>query len=141
MKDDGLLPGSLENPVEIYVMPMGEIAKPLAIEAVTALRLSGYRTDFCFEDVKLGNMFKRAERKGARFAVIIGENEVNNGKVIVKNLKTQEQLEFPIETLREDIDNLFYESEHECCCGDDCDCDCEEEGHECHCHCHDKKEN
>jgi hypothetical protein len=92
-------------------------------------------------------MFKRAEKKNTKFAVIIGENEVNNGKVVVKNLKTQEQLEFPIETLREDIEDLFYEHEHECCCGDDCDCDCdddcdcESEGHHCHCHCHDKKEN
>ena len=53
-------------------MPLGAEAKTMAQQVASELRLSGYRTDICFEDVKRGNMFKRAERKGARFAVIIG---------------------------------------------------------------------
>ena len=63
LRDDNLFKGRLDNPIEIYVMPMGEIAKPLAMQVAAELRVSGYRTDMCFEDVKLGNMFKRAERK------------------------------------------------------------------------------
>ena len=145
LKDDGLLPKEIYNSLDFYVMPMGMKYQATGIAVANTIRVIGHSVDMCFDDVKLGSMFKRAEKKNTKFAVIIGENEVNNGKVIVKNLKTQEQLEFPIETLREDIDNLFYESEHECCCGDDCDCDddcdCENEGHHCHCHCHDKKEN
>ena len=118
LKDDGLLNKCLENPVEIYVMPMGEVAKPLAMQVASALRISGYRTDFCFEDVKLGNMFKRAERKGAKFAIIIGENEVNNQEVIIKNLQTTEQKTIPYEKLVEKISEEMGDE----CCGGECQC-------------------
>ena len=118
LKDDGLLENRLDNPTEIYVMPMGEIAKPLAMQVASELRVSGYRTDMCFEDVKLGNMFKRAERKGARFAIIIGENEVNNQEVVVKNMATQEQSNCPIEKLV----GFISEQMGDCCCGDECQC-------------------
>ena len=118
LKDDNLLPPSLNSAIEIYIMPMGEVAKPLAMQVATELRISGYRTDMCFEDVKLGNMFKRAERKGAGFAVIIGENEVNNQEVIIKNMASQEQISCPVERLTCKISELMGEE----CCDGECQC-------------------
>ena len=118
LRDDNLLKGRLDNPVEIYVMPMGEIAKSLAMQVATELRVSGYRTDMCFEDVKLGNMFKRAERKGASFAIIIGENEVNNQEVIIKNMASQEQISCPIEKLTCKVSELMGDE----CCDGECQC-------------------
>ena len=116
--DDGLLADSLENPIEMYIMPMGEVARPLALQVATELRMSGYRVDMCFEDVKLGNMFKRAERKGANFAIIIGENEVHNEEVIIKNMASQEQVSCPISKLIEKISEEMGDS----CCGGECQC-------------------
>ena len=118
LRDDNLLAGKLDNPIEIYVMPMGEKCKSLAMQVATELRVSGYRTDMCFEDVKLGNMFKRAERKGASYAVIIGENEVNNQEVIIKNMATQEQVTCPLEKLIEKISEIMGDT----CCGGECQC-------------------
>ena len=118
LKDDDLLPPSLNSSIEIYIMPMGEVAKPLAMQVATDLRMSAYRTDMCFEDVKLGNMFKRAERKGASFAIIIGENEVNNQEVIIKNMATQEQINCPVEKLTCKISELMGDE----CCDGDCQC-------------------
>lgn len=121
LKDDGLLPDGLDNPIEIYVMPLGEASKSLAMQAASALRLAGYRVDFCFEDVKLGNMFKRAERKGAQFAIIIGENEVNNNKVIIKNLTSTEQITVPFSDL---VKSICHNMGDECCDGE---CQCHKE--------------
>ena len=118
LRDDDLLPDGLNNPIEIYVIPMGEVAKPLAMQTAAALRISGYRVDMCFEEAKLGNMFKRAERKGARFAVIIGENEVNNQEVIIKNLATTEQKSVPVSELIEKISQEMGDE----CCGGNCQC-------------------
>ena len=118
LKDDNLLPPGLENPVEIYVMPMGDTAKPLAMQVATELRISGYRTDMCYEDVKLGNMFKRAERKGARFAIIIGEDEVNSEQVVIKNLATSEQINCPVEKLIVKVSELMGDE----CCDGQCKC-------------------
>ena len=118
LRDDELLPEGLNNPVEMYVMPMGEVAKTLAMQTAAALRISGYRVDMCFEEAKLGNMFKRAERKGAQFAIIIGENEVNNQEVIIKNLATTEQKSVPVNKLIETINKEMGEE----CCGEQCQC-------------------
>ena len=118
LRDDDLLPDGLDNPIEIYVMPMGEVAKPLAMQTAAALRISGYRVDMCFEEAKLGNMFKRAERKGAKFAVIIGENEVNNQEVIIKNLATTTQNSVPVSELIEKISQEMGDE----CCGGECQC-------------------
>ena len=118
LKDDELLPDGLDNPIEMYVMPMGDVAKTLAMQTAAALRISGYRVDMCFEEAKLGNMFKRAERKGAQFAIIIGENEVNNQEVIIKNLATTEQKSVPVNKLIETINKEMGEE----CCGEQCQC-------------------
>ena len=118
LRDDDLLPDGLDNPIEIYVMPMGEVAEPLAMQTAAALRISGYRVDMCFEEAKLGNMFKRAERKGAQFAVIIGENEVNNQEVIIKNLATTVQNSVPVSELIEKISQEMGDE----CCGGECQC-------------------
>ena len=118
LKDDNLLPKGLDNPIEIYVMPIGDKAKALAMSVSANLRLSGYRVDMCYEDVKLGNMFKRAERKGAQFAVIIGEDEVNKEEVVIKNLKTTEQKSYPLDKLVEVISSEMGDE----CCGDNCSC-------------------
>ena len=118
LKDDGLLPEGLDNPIEIYVMPLGEEAKVLAMQTAAALRIAGYRVDMCFEEAKLGNMFKRAERKGAKFAIIIGEDEVKKEEVVIKNLVTTEQTSVPVKKLIETIDKEMGEE----CCGEGCQC-------------------
>ena len=118
LRDDELLPDGLDNPIEIYVMPMGDVAKVLAMQTAAALRISGYRTDLCFEEAKLGNMFKRAERKGAKLAIIIGENEVNNQEVIIKNLATTQQTTVAVGDLIEEISQQMGEE----CCGEGCQC-------------------
>ena len=107
LQDDNLLPDGLDNPVELYVMPLGSEAKELALQTAIALRIAGYRVDYCFDDVKLGNMFKRAERKGAQFAVIIGENEVAKQEAIVKNLATSEQISCPLDQLIAKVEELI----------------------------------
>ena len=103
LKDDDLFPDNINSNIEIYVMPLGEAARTMSQQVASELRLSGYRTDICFEDVKLGNMFKRAERKGAKFAIIIGEDEVNKQQVVIKNLETTEQKSCELDKLIETI--------------------------------------
>ena len=88
LSDDGLLEDS-NMKLDAYVMPIGLESQKYALLIADEMRLLGYRVDMCFDDVKLGNMFKRAEKKKAKFAVIIGENEVLNHKVIIKNMFSQ----------------------------------------------------
>lgn len=111
LKDDGLL-NDTKSTLDAYVMPLGDEAILVAEEIAVLLRNSGgYRTDICFDKTKLGNMFKRATAKNAKYAVIIGEEEMNNDSVIVKNLATQEQIKVKVDDLIEKFDELFSKEE------------------------------
>ena len=116
--DDGILKAKVPN-IDIYIMPLGDMARPIALKIASELRLNGFVTDMCFDEVKLGNMIKRATKKGASFAIIIGENEINENKVVVKDL---------INNVQEDVNNTniinyflsLYHQRHSCSCGGEC---------------------
>ena len=126
ISDDNLAPEGLDPYVDIYVMPMGAQNQIEALILADKARLLGYNVDMCFDDIKLGNMFKRAERKGAKFAVIIGDNEVKENKVIIKDLENKEQYEIAKDSYEDKIVELLDKKEccheRECCEGDECCC-------------------
>lgn len=142
LKDDNLLP-DLSNELMLYIMPLGEEAMPYAESVACYLRSCGYSADMCFDQTKLGNMFKRATNKNAKFALIIGEDEMKTQTAVIKDLSTQEQETLSIDKIVEKLDNLPHEHcgcgcehdhEHSCCdcgcehghcsCGCDCECEC-----------------
>lgn len=130
MKDDGLIKDEVE-PLDVYVMPLGEEVSYYCLTLANELRLNGFATDMCFDNVKLGNMFKRATKKNARFAIIVGENEIKNNKVVVKNLSLQTQEEVETSKVSDylynqlNADDILDEGPTckcggECCEGDEC---------------------
>ena len=125
--DDGLLEHD-GLPLDAYVMPIGASSQKVAISLANELRLRGFRVDMCFDEVKLANMFKRAERKNAKLAVIVGEEEIENNKVIIKNMKTQEQITVSGDDFADKCEDLLIvehccckEKKKECCEGEECE--------------------
>ena len=111
LKDDGLL-NDTKSTLDVYVMPLGDESVLVAEEIAVLLRNSGgYRVDMCFDKTKLGNMFKRATNKNAKYALIIGEEEIKNDSVIIKNLTTQEQMNVKVDELIDKFDELFSKEE------------------------------
>ncbi|MFV0395898.1 MAG: histidine--tRNA ligase [Coprobacillaceae bacterium] len=96
-----------EDLLDIYVMSMGEDAKQLALQIVTMLRANGYSTDMDYQNRSLKAQFKTVDRSKAHFAMIIGEQEVEEEVVNIKctHSKTQDRVAL------EDI--LTYLEEHE----------------------------
>ena len=122
LSDDGLLP-DLDEGLDFYVMPLEESVQEYAQAVAFTLRSNGYVVDYCFDQVKMGNMFKRASNKKAKYAVIIGGNEMSNNTVIVKDLAKQEQVVYGIDELIEKMDAIFdrldeceCDNSEECCC-------------------------
>ena len=123
LKDDELLP-ELDEGLDFYIMPLEEKVQEYAQAVAFALRSNGYVVDYCFDQVKMGNMFKRAANKKAKYAVIIGGNEMDSNSVIVKDLAKQEQVVYAVDELIEKVDAIFdrldeceCENGGECCCG------------------------
>lgn len=106
LKDDGILnEEKVDSKVMFYVMPMGEENKNYAYRIAKKLRNLQFSTEICLDKAKLPAMFKKAERRNCAFAIIIGENEVKERKLVIKNLASQKQTEIK----EEDIINKIYD--------------------------------
>ena len=85
-----------ERPVAL--VPMGEAAERAAVQLARQLRDAGVPVDLAYR----GNMkrrFQRANKIGARAAVILGDAELARGVAAVKDLDSGEQREIAIEAL------------------------------------------
>ncbi|MCR5184962.1 MAG: histidine--tRNA ligase [Bacilli bacterium] len=119
LKDDNILnEEKIDDRVDFYVMPIGEENLNYAYEIARKIRHLDFSVDICLEKAKVPAMFKRAEKKNVRFAIIIGENEVKERKIIIKNLASQQQIELSEDKIFSDIYDIYDQ-----CFS--CDGDCE----------------
>jgi histidyl-tRNA synthetase len=78
------------SPAAVAVVPIGDAAEHVALDVVQALRRAGVRAEMAYRG-NLRRRMERANRIGARAAVIIGEDDIAHGVAQVKDLKTGEQ--------------------------------------------------
>ena len=72
---------------DIYIAPMGDAAKVVAAGLAQSLRIKGIAADSDIVGRSLKAQMKYADKKGAQFALVIGDNEIENGKAVLKNLR------------------------------------------------------
>lgn len=111
MNDDNLF-DSLEEGLDIYIMPLGEKATNESNKIANFLRLNGYSCDICLESKNFGQMFKKAQRRNAKYALIIGDNELESKNVVVKDLALEKQETVANDDLLEYLDEKFDVDEH-----------------------------
>lgn len=134
MEEEGLFEG-LEGGLDLYVMPIGENMMEEAAHLAEECRMYGYKTEMPMKAGKLGSLFKKAEKRGAKFALILGEEEWNEGKINIKDLLHETQKTIALEDLEMELEEaLSPEEEHHHC---HCEC-CEDDECECHEHHHDE---
>jgi histidyl-tRNA synthetase len=80
---------------QVFGVPLGEGAHRDILILITQLRRAGFRADMAFGDRGLKGAMKAADRSGADYAVIIGDQEKHNASVRIKDLKNGEQLDVP----------------------------------------------
>ena len=90
---------------KVYVMFLGREAWPKAIEIAHSLRQNGIACEIDFEEKSFKAQFRRADKLGCTHAVILGENEVKEGKVQVKDMAKKTQMEIPFNTLVDHLKN------------------------------------
>lgn len=79
--------------VDYYIVSLGDEARDASVTLLQKLREKGYSAERDYMNRKWKAQFKAAERAGAKYAIILGEDEVANGMVTWKNLETGEQVE------------------------------------------------
>lgn len=97
------LAGASSTSVDAYVTVMDDEGVTSALRLATSLRAAGINTDVASEAGRLGKQLKYADRIGARYAIIAGEDERSRGAVTVKDLLVGDQFESATAELAESL--------------------------------------
>jgi len=91
---------------DVYIAWMGERAYAAAVHAAKDLRKAGFSVELPPLEQKFGKALGQADKLGARYALILGDNEVSEGLWTLKTLATGEQQKFPEPALLEYLRKL-----------------------------------
>jgi len=71
---------------DLFIATMGSSERNFAFHLMTALLQSGIRVEMDYEGKSLKSQMRRADKLGARYSVVIGENEVTSKRGTVKRM-------------------------------------------------------
>lgn len=94
---------------DLYIAPMGEKAALKASSLCNELRLCGIaaETDICSRGLKA--QMKFADKIGALFTAVLGDNELESGKINIKNMSDGSIKEISLDALPDEIIKLQSE--------------------------------
>ena len=93
-----------KNPrADAFLVWIGVEAKKRVISLATELRNEGYSIVIDTLNRPVKNQMKYADRIGAKHSIVIGDDEMKTGKVVVKNMSTGEKTEVEISEIGEVI--------------------------------------
>ena len=91
LEEQGYLNDSLNTaPADALILPMTDDLSP-AIELATQLRQAGIRTQLYTEPKKFKQKMSYADKLGVPYILLLGEDEITQGKASLKNMATGEQ--------------------------------------------------
>ncbi|MER0090225.1 histidine--tRNA ligase [Corynebacterium rhinophilum] len=99
LEAEGITLEGSDSRVDVYGIALGTAAKRRMTGIINDLRKAGIAADMSFGDRGLKGAMKGADRAGARFALVLGDQELENGTVAVKDLAAHEQRDVELSQL------------------------------------------
>ena len=93
---EGLAPWSAAR-CEVFGVPLGDAARRRLVALAGALRRAGVRVDLAYGGRGLKGAMKAADRSGARYTLVLGERDLAEGAVGVKDMVSGEQRAVPLD--------------------------------------------
>lgn len=96
-----------EPKCDLYIATMGNAAELKATEISSSLRFDGFevQTDICSRGLKA--QMKFADKIGAKFSMVLGDNELQNNKVVIKNMATGDTSETALDNISDKLSSLI----------------------------------
>ncbi len=104
LKNETIEDSPVKKP-DLYVIPLGEDARGVCFSMVQRLRKKGLYTEMGYELKSLKSQMKRADKFGASYVLIVGEDELQKGVAILRNMSTKKQSELVLNG----IENVLLE--------------------------------
>jgi len=96
MEELGMIEG-VQTPAPVFLPFFESTRRNDYLRLAAVLRAAGWGVEFYPEPKKLAQQLKYADRRGHRVALVLGEDEFQSGRCRIKNLKSGEQVEVPLQ--------------------------------------------
>lgn len=83
--------------IDCFIVALGEKARDYSVRLLHQMRLAGFSAEKDYLNRKIKAQFKAADRLNAKYAAIIGDDELEANKITVKKMDTGEQTEVPLD--------------------------------------------
>jgi histidyl-tRNA synthetase len=105
------LPPKDENffKTDIFIAALGIQAQKSAFTLTNELRRAGISAEVDYSDKSLKSQLKRADKLNSSFALIFGEKELHDKKALMRNMRTKEQQNIPLDDLLKSIMKIIKE--------------------------------
>ncbi|KYC44602.1 MAG: Histidine--tRNA ligase [Candidatus Methanofastidiosum methylothiophilum] len=82
--------------IDLFIATIGNVEKEVS-KILTSLRNSGYKVDFDIMNRNLSNQIKFANKLGAKSLLIVGERDLKEGNITLRDLKTGNEAKITLE--------------------------------------------
>lgn len=106
LESHSLLPDLTKPSHDLMIAYFDEESEATALKLASTLRTEGVKVDLSLGVMRFKKVFKTAEQRNHTMLAMIGENERKDGVVQLKNLKTKDQKNIELESIKEIIDFL-----------------------------------
>ena len=102
LESQNLLPEKNRS-VDAYVVALGETAQAEGFKLLNSLRQQGLSAAMDFAGRSMKAQMKQANKLGAKYSVILGEDEIAEGVVMLRNMEDSSQAKVPMNQVAEKI--------------------------------------
>ncbi|MBI5198212.1 MAG: histidine--tRNA ligase [Nitrospirae bacterium] len=88
-----------EDNTRLFIAALGEAAQHLALPLLQKLREAGIPSAMDYEGASLKSQMRKADKARARHVLILGENELQQGKALLRDMRDKTQEEIPLSSL------------------------------------------
>jgi len=108
-QEEKTLPEKLSQSLkpEVFLVLLGKKQFKIGLQIAKELRESKIKTEVLYEEKSLKALLRDANRAGVKFALILGEEELKKGKIIVKDMEAGSQKEVEIKNCVNEVKNLL----------------------------------
>jgi len=83
----------------LFIAAPGKETHKEAFRIANQLHLEGIRAEFDYEGKSLKSQMRRADKLKAQYVLILGEDELKKGRVVLRNMEDKSQEEIPMDNL------------------------------------------
>lgn len=89
--------------IDVFIAIMGDKAKAFGLKLLRTLRKNNVKAEMDILGRNLKGQFKYADRLNAKYAIVIGDDEIERGEVSIKTMATSEQKNVPIDEIMDQL--------------------------------------